>query len=84
VADRDSKIQRLDSAVTYYDSLLQQLRDSVGEHDSLIQQLQNGIREKDLHVQRLESALAAVQSSISWRVTGPARTFAAIARKGMK
>jgi hypothetical protein len=84
VADRDSKIQRLDSAVSYSDSLLQQLRDSVGERDSLIQQLQNGIREKDLHVQRLEGALAAIQSSISWRVTRPARAFAAIARKGMK
>jgi glycosyltransferase involved in cell wall biosynthesis len=46
-----------------------------------VRPLQGEIHKGDLRIQHLENTLAAIEHSISWRLTRPARAFAAFARK---
>ncbi|MBV9294012.1 MAG: hypothetical protein JO145_00460, partial [Acidobacteriaceae bacterium] len=52
-----------------------------GSDDTRLQQFEMEIRQRDARIHELEKQLVAVQNSISWRLTRPARALAAGMRK---
>jgi glycosyltransferase involved in cell wall biosynthesis len=76
-----SDAARSQSALGEKDSELRQFRLAIQQREQHVQQLETEIRRGDSRVRELENQIAAIEKSISWRMTRPGRRLAAFGRR---
>ena len=80
IRDRDAMIRERDVMISEREAMLSERNGLLGvrdamlrERDAVIEGLQNGERELSKRLAKRDHAIAAMQNSLSWRVTAPLR-----------